>query len=63
MQAVPEVVHGVYADNAAHPVCVVMFVVASEHNCSLHVPFVVVPVGATQKQVPSVPALLHAVYV
>ena len=63
IQAVPEVVHAVEAANATHPVCVVKFVVASEHNYSLQVPVVAVPVGATQKQVPSVPAFPQPVYV
>ena len=60
MQAVPEVVQAVEAENATHPTCVVMLVVASEHNYNLQVPVVVVPVGATQKHTPSVPAFPHA---
>ena len=61
MQVVPEVVHAVEAENATHPVWVVMFVVASEHNYNLQVPVVDVPVGTTQKQVPSVPGFPQAI--
>ena len=56
-------VQAVEAENATHPVCVDKFVVASEHNYNLHVPVVAVPVGATQKHVPSVPAFPQAIYV
>ena len=37
------------------------FIVASEHNYSLQVPVVAVPVGATQKHTPSVPMFPQAV--
>ena len=60
MQAVPEVVQGVDAENARHPewvdILVAVAAVASEHNYNLQVPVVAVPVGATKKHVPSVPA-------
>ena len=61
MQAVPEVVQGVEAEKATHPVCVAKFVVASEHNYNLQVPVVVVPEGTTQKHTPSVPEFAQAI--
>ena len=63
IQAVPDVVQVVEAENAAHPVCVDVFVVASEHYCYLQVPDVEIPVEATHKHAPSVPGFLQAIYV